>query len=183
MIIGLTGTIGAGKGAIVDYLKQKGFIHYSSRALITKEIEKRALPADRSSMRNVANEMRATHGPTYIIETHYNRAREAGGNAVIESVRAIKEAEFLQSRGVYLLAVDTADRRVRYERAMKRASETDQVDFDTWVTQEEREWHNKADHDMNVPAVMAMADYTIHNDGTLAELHAQIDAVLAKLQK
>ena len=33
IIIGITGTLGAGKGTIVDYLvKQKGFVHYSVRA-------------------------------------------------------------------------------------------------------------------------------------------------------
>jgi dephospho-CoA kinase len=33
MIIGITGTDGAGKGAVVDYLvAQKGFTHYSGRA-------------------------------------------------------------------------------------------------------------------------------------------------------
>lgn len=183
MIIGLTGTNGAGKGAVVEYLKQKGFNHYSSRALITEEIEKRGLPLDRSSMREVANNLRATHGPTYIAETYYGRATETGGNAVIESIRAIKEADFLKSKGAYLLAVDTTDRRVRYERAMKRASETDRVDFDTWVMQEEREWGNTEAHDMNVLAVIKMADFTLHNDGTLDELHTQIDDVLKKIMK
>ena len=51
IIIGITGTLGAGKGTIVDYLiKTKGFTHYSVRAFITKEIEKRKLPVNRDSM-------------------------------------------------------------------------------------------------------------------------------------
>jgi len=29
MILGITGTFGAGKGTIVEYLKTKGFSHYS----------------------------------------------------------------------------------------------------------------------------------------------------------
>ena len=140
MIVGVAGTNGAGKGAVVEYLKQRGFNHFSSRALITEEIKKRGLPVDRSSMREVANELRAIHGPTYIAETYYDRATKEGGNAVIESIRAVKEADFLKSKGAYLLAVDTTDRKVRYERAMKRASETDKIDFNTWVIQEEREW-------------------------------------------
>ena len=134
-------------------------------------------------MREVANDLRATYGPTYIAETYYSRATKAGGDAVIESIRAIKEADFLKSKGAYLLAVDATDRMVRYERAMKRASETDNIDFNTWVMQEEREWGNTEAHDMNVPAVIKMADYKIMNNGTLEELHAQIDDVLAKLDK
>ena len=44
IIIGITGTLGAGKGTIVDYLvKERGFVHYSVRAFITEEIEKREI--------------------------------------------------------------------------------------------------------------------------------------------
>jgi len=66
---------------------------------------------------------------------------------------------------------------------MKRASETDKIDFNTWVIQEEREWGNTEAHDMNVPAVMRMADYKITNNGTLEELYAQIDEVLEQIKK
>ena len=183
MIIGLTGTNGAGKGAFVEYLVQKkGFTHYSGRALITEEIEKRGLLVDRSSMRIVANDLRATLGPAYIAETYYNRAIGSGHDAVIESIRALKEAEFLKEKGAYIFAVD-ADRRIRYERIVRRGSTTDKVDFDTWVIQEEREWGNSEAYDMNVPAVMQMADFTFQNNGTPEELHARVDKVLQQIKK
>ena len=35
---------------------------------------------------------------------------------------------------------------------------------------------------MNIKKVMEMADYTITNNGTLEELHAQIDDVLKKIE-
>ena len=183
MIVGVTGTNGAGKGALVEYLvENKGFTHYSGRALITEEIKRRGLPIDRSSMREVANDLRTTLGPAYIAETYYNRAIELGRDAIIESIRAVKEAEFLKKKGAYLFAVD-ANRHVRYERIVKRGSSTDTVDFDTWVAQEEREWGNTDVHDMNVPVVMQMADFAFHNDGTLEEFHSQIDEILKKITK
>ena len=182
MIIGVTGTNGAGKGTVVDYLvQQKGFRHYSAREFITEEIRNRGLVVDRSSMRLVANDLREKHRPSYIIETLCMGAIAGGGDAVIESVRAIKEAEFLKEHGALLFSVD-ADRHVRYERTTQRGSHTDHVDFDTWVMQEEREWHNEAAHDMNVPGVMKMADVALRNDGTPEELHAQIDSALARFK-
>lgn len=181
MIIGITGTNGAGKGTVVDYLTSKGFAHYSVRNLLVSEIQKRGMEVDRSSMRLVANELRLTEHPAYVIETLYNEAVLKGGNAVIESVRAIGEAEFLKSKGAILIAVD-ADREARYKRIMGRGSATDNLDYGTWVMQEEREWHNTAAHDMNVPAVMAMADYTIQNDRSLRELHTQVDTILTTLK-
>lgn len=182
MIIGVTGTNGAGKGTVVDYLIQKGFRHYSARDFIVAEIERRGLPADRSAMREVANDLRAKHAPSYIIEQLYVQAQEDGGSAAIESVRSLGEAAFLKDHSAVLLGVD-ADRKIRYERAVLRGSATDKVDFDTWVIQEEREWNNEAAYDMDVPGVMKMADYTITNDGTLVELQAQTDAILTTIMK
>ncbi|HVX90184.1 MAG TPA: AAA family ATPase [Candidatus Paceibacterota bacterium] len=180
MIIGVTGTNGAGKGTVVDYLVAKGFTHYSVREFLIEEIKRRGMEVNRPSMREVANDLRASKEPEFIVDTLFTRATKQGGDAVIESIRALREAEFLKKHGAHLFAVD-ANRHIRYERVVLRASHTDAVDFDTWVMEEEREWHNEAAHDMNVPGVMKLADHTFHNDGTLEELHAQIDAVLAKL--
>ncbi len=182
MIIGITGTNGAGKGTVVSHLVAKDFKHYSAREFISIEIRKRGLPLDRSSMQEVGNDLRRLHGPAYVVQALYEQAVAAGGNAVIESVRVVAEAQCLKKSGAALLAVD-ADRALRYERTVSRGSETDRVDFDTWVAQEEREWHNAAAGDMDVPAVVAMADYTVTNNGSLDELHAQVDKVLEEIKK
>lgn len=179
MIIGITGTNGAGKGTVVDYLvKEKGFHHYSARAFIVEEIKRRGLPVHRSTMREVGNDLRAKNGPGYIDRVCIADAEEKGyENILIESIRNVLSAKGLKEKGAMLLAVD-ADRHMRYERVVLRGSETDKVDFDTWVMEEEREWHNTDAHDMNVPMVMSMADYTLHNDGTHEDLYIQIDKAL-----
>lgn len=182
MIIGVTGTIGAGKGTVVDYLVQeKGFIHLSVRDYLLGEIRHRGMEVeDRSAMRQVANELRAAHGPAHIIEALYERAVERGEPALIESIRAIGEATFLKSKGARILAID-ADRKLRYERIIARGASTDHVDFDTWVMQEERELASTEPWDMNVLGVMHMADARIENDGTLEELHRNVDLAISML--
>ncbi|HWU24717.1 MAG TPA: AAA family ATPase [Candidatus Paceibacterota bacterium] len=180
MIIGITGTIGAGKGTVVDYLKEKGFAHYSVRDVLMKEIEKRGLPPDRDSMRTVGNELRALHGPDYFVKTAFEQAEAEEENALIESVRAMAEAEFLKSNGALLLAVD-ADRRLRYERIQARGLSTDHVDFDTWVAQERKELTSADPNGQNIIGVMLEADYLIENDGTLEELHQKIDEMFQAL--
>ncbi len=182
MIIGVTGTNGAGKGTVVDYLVQKGFHHYSVRTELIEEIKRRGLAVDRPNMRIVANDLRQGSVPEYFDQLFFADAKEKGyQNFLIESVRVVKSAEWLKDHGAILMAVD-ADRHVRYERSVLRGSETDKIDFATWVAQEEREWNNEAAYDMNVPAVIQMADYTLTNNGTPEELHKQIDEVLAKLK-
>ena len=58
IILGLTGTLGAGKGTVVEYLKEKGFAHFSARAYLQEEIARRGLPNNRDSMVTIGNEFR-----------------------------------------------------------------------------------------------------------------------------
>ena len=179
MIIGITGTLGAGKGTVVEYLKTKGFRHFSARAFFTEEVEKRRLPVNRDSMTMVANDLRATHGPGYFAETAVARAQAEGGDVVIESIRAIGEAEYLKTHGALLWAVD-ADIKTRYERITLRASETDTVSFDKFVSDEEREFANTDPVKQNIAGVIKMADAVFSNNGTEAELFAQVEEALKK---
>jgi len=178
MIIGITGTNGAGKGTVVDYLvKSKGFVHASVREFLFAEIAKRGLPADRNSTRLVANELRKAHGSSYVIEELYKTATAMAGDVVIDSIRTVGEAEFLKAQGALLWAVD-ADRKTRYDRTLKRWSETDKVDFETFCTYEDREMQSTEPWDMNVFGVMKMTDTILTNGGTLEELYNQVEKAL-----
>jgi dephospho-CoA kinase len=183
MLIGITGTDGAGKGTVVEYLvKQHGYLHFSSRGLITRELLRRGLPTDRPHLRQQANELRATHGDDYLVQTALTSVREqALVYMIIESIRAVAEAESLKRAGGVLLAVD-ADVRVRYDRIIGRGSASDDVTFEEFVKQETLEMNDPDPHGMQKGRVMAMADYTIINNGTLTELHTATEVALRTLE-
>ncbi|MBI4086862.1 AAA family ATPase [Candidatus Kaiserbacteria bacterium] len=183
MIIGITGTDGAGKGVVVDYLVEKhDFVHYPARQLWVDEINRRGLEVKRENMRIVANDLRRQHGNDYLITAYIARVKEGGvGNAIIESIRTIAEAETLKTNGGILLAVD-ADQHLRYERIVGRASESDRVTFEQFAAQEALEMNDPDPNGMQKAAVMAMADHTILNNGTLDELHTQIEKMLSTLE-
>ena len=181
-IIGLTWTLGSGKWTVVDYLMQKyHFEHLSATVFITQEIIKRNLPVDRDNMRIVADDLRKTYGPGYIIEQLYVQAVQSGKNSVIESVRAVGELEFLKKHPhVSLWAVD-ASPRIRYQRIAQRKWIKDNVTFEYFLKQEANESNNTNPNEMNLPACIAMSDYHLSNNGTKEELWKQADAIMWQL--
>ena len=184
MIIGITGTDGSGKGTIVDYLVTKlGFTHYSSRDLIMQEVTKRGLEPDRVNARVIGNVLRAEFGADVIVRKALEKVAENKiENAVIESIRAVKEAETLKQAGGVLLAVDAAPE-LRYERIVGRGSGTDKVSFADFQKHEALEMNDPDPNGMQKAKVMEMADHTIFNDCTIPELHLVVDEFLRKYQK
>jgi len=183
MLLGITGTDGSGKGTVVEYLvKEKGFTHYSSRTFILEHIDKEGFPRTRNQMRLTANKLRARHGDAFVVKQAYEKALEDGKEyVVIESLRAVAEADFLKGKGGVLIAVD-ADVKLRYKRVQERRSESDMVTFEEFVAHEALEAEDPDPHGMQKLKVIQMADYIVLNNGTLEELHTQIEEVLQKIK-
>ena len=126
----------------------------------------------------MANDLRAAHSPSYIIEALYNEAVKNGKDAVIESIRTEGEIMALRQKGnFHLIAVD-ADPKLRYERIVRRGSETDKVSFEKFIFEEEREMHATDPNKQNGARCIELADYRLLNNGSREDLRAQIDRVL-----
>jgi len=184
MIIGITGTLGAGKGTVVEYLvNQKGFTHVAvSDTFLVNEAKKRGLEPIRTVRRDIANEYRV-QGPTKLMEAVYEMAKpavDAGENIVLEPQHTAAEVAFIQSIGGIEFAVD-ADLHTRYDRIQKRGSSKDNVTFEQFADEQKHEMRSDDPNQNNLGAAIALADVLINNDGTEDQLFAQIEEILSNL--
>jgi dephospho-CoA kinase len=183
VIIGITGTLGAGKGTIVDYLiHERNFSHFSVRSFLLQRIKKLGLPENRDSMVMVANDLRKDNSPSYIVDELYAEAKARGTNAVIESIRTPGEIESLRKKGrFYLFAVD-AEPEIRFERIRLRASETDRVDLKTFLDNEAREMDSDDPNKQNLRRCIDLADFRFENNGIIAMLLEAVEKTVRQIE-
>lgn len=175
-IIGITGTLGAGKGTIVDFLVNNyGYRHYSVRGFLIKEAESRGLELNRDTFVVVANDLRAKHSPSYITDQLYRQALENGTDAIIESIRTPGEVESLRQQEHFVLFGVDANPEIRYQRIVGRASETDSISYETFIENELREMESSDPNHQNIGRCMQMADHVFTNDGDFEDLYRQVE--------
>lgn len=183
IIIGITGTIGAGKGTVVEYLvKNKGFKHFSARDLISEEMAKRGLNNNRDNMVIVANDLRQQHGSSYVADELYRRALVSGDNCIIESLRTVGEIESLRDKGGFILLAVDAEPKTRYERILERKTVTDDVSFDKFLEDEKKEMESDDPNKQNLKKCILMANFVIDNNGSMEQLNNKIEEILKIIQ-
>jgi dCMP deaminase len=183
MIIGLTGTLAAGKGEVVEFLKQKGFKHYSVREFLTNEIKERGLEVNRDNMVLVANQLREMHSPSYIAEKLYEKSKKENSNCIIESLRTVGEINALKQKGEFFLISVDANQGIRYIRSQSRKSETDKISFEKFIDDEKKEMFSSDPNKQNLSECIKLADFKIENNGTLEELHLKLEEIFSKISE
>lgn len=182
LIIGITGTLGAGKGTIVEFLTStKGFVHYSVRDFLKKKLLEAGLEVNRDTLTMVANKLREANSASYVTDQLYNEALQSGSNCIIESIRTPGEVASLRKTGNFVLFAVDADPLIRYKRIYLRGSETDKVSYEVFVANETREMQSTNPNHQNLAACIQLADFVFSNNGTVRDLHESVENVLNRL--
>jgi dephospho-CoA kinase len=186
MLIGIVGLHGAGKDTVAQYLVESyGFAHKDLGQEIRDELVKTGRNhLDRTEMVNLANELRQKFGFNYWCK----RAIESvnAKDIVITSLRNPAEVDEIKSRSGIIIAVK-ANLQTRYERVVERVKNSNLhgnvKDFDHFKAEEERELESTDPAKQQLLKCIAMAEYTIDNNGSIAQLDNDIQQLMQKLGK
>jgi dephospho-CoA kinase len=179
MLIGIVGTLGGGKGTVVEYLKNKNFSHYSVSGKLKEILEAQGVIPERNSYSKLATEIRA-QDPTGLVKLLYKDIQtDKPEHAIMEALHDVPEVEFVKNHGGIIIGLD-ADIQIRYERSLMRGSEKDHITFKEFKEHIRREEDGSEGH--NIRAALELADHLIENNGSIEELYSQIEDVLKDIQ-
>jgi len=177
MIIGITGTNGAGKTVTADYLKAKGFDFHSLSDEIRDELARRGLEANRENLIQTGNELRAELGPAILAERIKAKLRP-DRNYVVDSIRNPYEVDALRATEDFRLLHLDADRRTRFDRVVARGGARTPASFEQFVEQEDRELTSDDPARQHLRACYEKADRTLNNDASVEELCGRLNEVV-----
>ena len=185
MIIGITGFLASGKGAVSELLKAKGFIIYSCSDEIREECRKSNIEITRENLQRVGNELRQKFGPNILAKRLADRITLQGldKNYVVESIRTEGEIEELKKLPNFNLVSVEADSKIRYERAKLRLREKEQISsYEEFMASEKKELTSNDPNSQNLEKCKQLAEYKINNDGPLEALGPQVEDLLLNIQ-
>ncbi len=178
-VLALVGMPGAGKTLCARHLEKRGFFQFRFGSIVTGEVERRGQPLTPENERVVREEMRANEGMDVMAKRalpHLKAALATRDCIIIDGLYSFSEYKTLRrelSDDMVVVAI-FCPRLVRYERLTMRPERP--------LTREEAERRDYQEIEkLEKGGPIAIADYTLMNDGKPEELLANLDVLLDEL--
>jgi len=183
VIVGLVGTIGAGKDFVSDYIvKKHGFQVVSMGDLVREEATNQGLEHTRENLQNLSREYTNEHGSKYWAYKVTDRILKLKWEkAIINGMRRVQELEVYRERfadNFRLILID-ADPKIRFERLKNRAEARDPQTWEEFAKQEKNELKLYGTFEETIK----LADYTVKNEGTPEQLFSKVDELIRGFTK
>lgn len=182
-IIAVVGMSGSGKSVVVDYLTEKGFPKVYFGGMIYKEMKRRGIEitADGESEKRFREMIRETEGKDWVVKQVIEEAKNlinAGQKRIVLdglyswTEYKILKKEFPGQLTVLAVVVPKALRHFRVGKRPERPFNTKEI--------QERDRSEVENLEKGGP--IAMADYYVLNDESVAKLHDDIDVILDRIE-
>ena len=176
-IVAFVGLAGSGKSSAVDYLTEKGYPKIYFGGILYKAMEEAGIEITWESQQTFREEIREREGKDFIVKRAIKEVRgliDAGQKHIILdglytwSEYKILKHEFPGEITVIAIVTPKHLRKQRMANRPERPMTSEEVD--------QRDWAEIENIEKGGP--IAIADYFIHNEGSLEKLHGEIDKVL-----
>ncbi|MFH0820741.1 MAG: AAA family ATPase [Candidatus Peregrinibacteria bacterium] len=184
MIIGLTGSMGAGKGEVVKILERLGFKYITLSQMVREEARHRGIPEEREKLMEVGNSMRKKHGPGVLAKLALQKIQaHAHDKWVIDGIRNPAEIEELKKdENAHIWGI-IADQDFLISRILRRARPSDPKTHQEVLDRIQREWGKGEPQDgQQMERCMRHTDSLIENEGSLQELDKKVMELYNSLQ-
>ena len=182
-IIAVVGMSGSGKSVVVDYLTEKGFPKVYFGGMIYKEMKRRGIEitADGESEKRFREMIRETEGKDWVVKQVIEEAKNlinAGQKRIVLdglyswTEYKILKKEFPDQLTVLAVVVPKALRHFRVGKRPERPFNTKEI--------QERDRSEVENLEKGGP--IAMADYYVLNDESVAKLHDDVDVILDRIE-
>jgi dephospho-CoA kinase len=180
IVLGLTGEIACGKGAIKKYLMDKYAASDYRFSTILRDILKRLhLEVTRENLQHISTVLRQNFGEDLLAHAMAQDIKnDTHPFIVIDGIRRLTDIKYLRQIPEFRLVQIVADSEIRYNRVLTR-NENVGDDKKTW---EEFLHDHEQESENQVPEVMKTGDYEITNEGTFEELEQKVDYVVADIK-
>lgn len=180
-IIGLSGTIGAGKEIVKEYfMKKYNCYHVSLSSVIRAEFEKRKGIFNRKVWQDQGNEMRKKYGNFILAKLAISYMSRDKQIIIVDGIRNPGEVEYLKrgfGRSFYLIGVD-ASQEIRFERIVKRSRPSDPKTWEEFVAVDERDQGvNEPAYGQQTKACLDLADFIVTTDVSADQLEGKLNEI------
>lgn len=173
-MIGIVGTIGAGKDEAGNYIASKLHIPAFQISFPLKQIcIERGIEPTRNHLILLGTELARKHSDSYLAEQILEQMPE---KAVITGMRQLGQIALLRSESSLKLISIDAEPALRFERVKRNGKLGEAATLEEFITREHAE--NSELNAQRLFECMKLADYHIRNEGSIEEFHAQIDKIL-----
>lgn len=181
IILGLAGEIASGKDTVAQLLKEKYGAETIMFSTILRDILDRLyLDQSRENLSRLSMHLRKAFGEDTFSRVILRDAEKFDAEIiVVDGVRRLADIIHFESMGNFHFAYVNASVEKRHERIVARGQNTD----DSTKTVMQLEKDQQLEAEAQVRDLRERAEFVIDNDGTLEELDAQVDDIVATLRK
>ncbi len=180
-ILAFVGLAGSGKSAAVDYLTSKGYPRVYFGGIILDAMTEAGLEHTQENEKSFREELRRKEGNDFvaqrIIQQIYKLIESGNRHIIADGLYSWTEYKTMKKEfpGELIVAAIVAQKKLRHRRLLSRpVRPLSQFEAD------QRDWAEIENIEKGGP--IAIADHFIINDGTLEDLHKQIDKLLIETE-